>query len=479
MSSPLSKDDVRQARLRAIECGSSTTNEPAEKRPTLNSRHCLDLNSFNGLKNIMVGDNVTAEDMDRWYSQGFNFCEEPIWGLKQGHGGPCGILASIQAEILRELCFSGSSVMTTIPTCNTTQIIHIFSTVIVKVLKRASGGPSKITIVLPAESISKPISDLSSPNDFFLYEISDVDEAKRMIIDHMASFQSGCGVVIFLMSLILTRGVQTIRNDMDDEKNSMIGQFGHSSQDLINLLLSGRAASNVFDGIVPMGDGGLMLKGIMQPNDVGYLTQLEALRYCQVGSYYKVPSVPIWVLGSSSHFTTLFSLERAVNDESAEEKLLSRAQRAFKAADPDECGFITVEKLKEVLSELNISFVDDEIALARLRGHLQLDGGIIIWSTFWESISRLMTGTVLDDLFTVPKKTETEAVGTRERSDSDFARELQAEFDAPANNTTATAEKVPLSASLDFSNILGQFNSVTTLDEPADTRIRSDSDIAR
>ena len=36
----------------------------------------------------------------------------------------------------------------------------------------------------------------------------------------------------------------------------MIGQFGHCNQDLVNLLLTGRATSNVMDGEVPLGDSG-------------------------------------------------------------------------------------------------------------------------------------------------------------------------------------------------------------------------------
>ena len=78
----------------------------------------------------------------------------------------------------------------------------------------------------------------------------------------------------------------------------VIGNFGHCTQELMNLLLVGQATSNVFDGSMPLGgnggggdstnDGGnkddsLMLRGIPSRSTVGYLTQLEALRYCQVG----------------------------------------------------------------------------------------------------------------------------------------------------------------------------------------------------
>jgi hypothetical protein len=69
----------------------------------------------------------------------------------------------------------------------------------------------------------------------------------------------------------------------------VIGNFGHCTQELLNLLLVGQASSNVFDGSVPLGDStaaassdSVMLRGIPARAPVGYLTQVEALRYCQV-----------------------------------------------------------------------------------------------------------------------------------------------------------------------------------------------------
>lgn len=73
----------------------------------------------------------------------------------------------------------------------------------------------------------------------------------------------------------------------------------------MNLLLVGQATSNVFDGSMPLSGSGasgnasddlkkegggeeskedsMMLRGIPHRSTIGYLTQLEALRYCQVG----------------------------------------------------------------------------------------------------------------------------------------------------------------------------------------------------
>lgn len=36
---------------------------------------------------------------------------------------------------------------------------------------------------------------------------------------------------------------------MDDVKYTLIGVYGHSSQELVNLLLTGEAVSNIFDGV--------------------------------------------------------------------------------------------------------------------------------------------------------------------------------------------------------------------------------------
>lgn len=45
------------------------------------------------------------------------------------------------------------------------------------------------------------------------------------------------------------------------------------------------------------------LQGIANQSEVGFLTLLEHLRYCQVGTYLKNPCNPIWVLGSDTHLT--------------------------------------------------------------------------------------------------------------------------------------------------------------------------------
>jgi hypothetical protein len=116
--------------------------------------------------------------------------------------------------------------------------------------------------------------------------------------------------------------------------------------------------------------------------------------------------------------------------------------------------------------------INDETALARLRGHLQIDGEIILWSAFWAGISSLMMGKPLDELISIPDlgsggmmvvAPEGGAGGAegRVRSDSEIARALQAEIDGELTQAPANVVKTSSSgaSALDFSALFSGFGS--------------------
>ena len=131
-----------------------------------------------------------------------------------------------------------------------------------------------------------------------------------------------------------------------------------------------------------------------------------------MGSFYKTPSEPVWVVGSTSHFTVLFALDRKPITESRSALLFAAASRAFKQQDTDESGYIPKEKLSEVLKALappptansaaaaaqteyflpsGIAY--DAAAVSALTANLEMAGnGIILWTDFWRAVSRLMSG---------------------------------------------------------------------------------------
>lgn len=110
------------------------------------------------------------------------------------------------------------------------------------------------------------------------------------------------------------------------------------------------------------------MTGIDKQSQVGFITLMEHMRYCTVGSFFKSPKNPVWVLGSETHLTgtnknprnkpsinffvvVLFSTERRlVSAETQSEK----ARRVFKSFDPDGNNFISSTLLQDVLNSLDL-----------------------------------------------------------------------------------------------------------------------------
>jgi hypothetical protein len=152
--------------------------------------------------------------------------------------------------------------------------------------------------------------------------------------------------------------------------------------------------SNVFDNtLTPSGD--LLCRGVQSRPAIGYLSQLEAMRYCEVGGYYKTPRFPIWVVGSTSHFTVMFG-DAACLKETQSDRLVETCRRAFKAIDGgEENGFIPADKLATFFKSLDLDLPDHGVQT--LAATIEVHGaGIILWDDLWKHTSRLMTGATLE-----------------------------------------------------------------------------------
>lgn len=147
----------------------------------------------------------------------------------------------------------------------------------------------------------------------------------------------------------------------------------------MNLLLCGQAVPNVFDGRMDLG-GGMFLKGISTSVEVGFLTLLESLNFCKVGQHLKSPNLPIWVVGSESHYTVLFALDTSVQDENELEERESQIRKSFDAQDQSGGGgFISVEGFHQVLRETSIRLPQEKLDNL-------CNAGFIVWSEFWQVI---------------------------------------------------------------------------------------------
>ena len=152
-SPKLSKEELRKARLRAMgqsEDKSNLVTEGSQAEVISSERHMQPSTSWvvdNAISvkifDIIAFKDLPWEDMNRWFLQNFSFCSFPPFGLRQRQGGPCGVLAAVQAEIIREILFSPDhpNVSLEIPSAipKEANIIHL-AIALTRILHRASSN---------------------------------------------------------------------------------------------------------------------------------------------------------------------------------------------------------------------------------------------------------------------------------------------------------------------------------------------------
>ncbi|BFG40752.1 hypothetical protein CerSpe_270270 [Prunus speciosa] len=377
------------------------------------------------LFSMVFGAEVTKGILAQWSNQGIRFSPDPetSMGLVQHEGGPCGVLAAIQAFVLKYLLFCpaelgkvvpnmhhdmGSRTLSNSPCVASNNFASLTEDAKARALIRSMGeilflcGSNKRAVIatlsvigddterskdsLDDEVITKSLEGLSIESAADLHKVLRVntyttrESAFKRLQAVIPVFQSRMGALLFLISALLSRGLDLVQADRDDPSLPLVtAPFGHASQEIVNLLLCGQAVPNVFDGKMDLG-GGMSLKGVSRTVEVGFLTLLESLNFCKVGQYLKCPKWPIWVVGSESHYTVLFSLDTTVQDENELEGRESQIRKAFDAQDQSGGGgFISVEGFHQVLKETNVELPTEKVDLL-------CSTGFIVWSEFWQVI---------------------------------------------------------------------------------------------
>lgn len=223
-----------------------------------------------------------------------------------------------------------------------------------------------------------------------------VDLTKYLEDNFSTIFGTKYDILSFLYSVVLTKGPNRIVNERQDMEESLIDPIhGHGSQSLINLLLTGVATQNVFDGTKDL--CGLELEGIASQSQVGFLSFLECLRYLEVGDNLKCPVFPIWLLGSETHLTVLFSKDRRLVYPPS---LRDKAARKFKDLDPEDSGFVPTEKLRELMVGLDL--FAEEAYVDIMRDKIDPDNlGIILLPQFLDEFFPDTENSRPPDVFTM------------------------------------------------------------------------------
>lgn len=337
-----------------------------------------------------------------------NYC------LVQQGGGPCGILASLNGFIISRLIYN-PLILEKVKENQNENLVEYLNSVSkencwealiqsICIIIFQSCSESKYRIIQYKQNqvmeLSQQDEHYSSINkllvdqkkDIYYYvEYENIMDVYQFYYKRLkyGIFSNKSSLFSILLSVVSSRAPDQIRFDMDDFMTPLVGMFGHCSQELVNLFITGKAVSNVFDGIKILNDNGggntesLSLKGINKKSLLGYLTEHEALQYCKVGLNYKYPLYPIWIIVNKNHYKCSFSFNFTECILTASQEFTQVIQKAFEKFDTDNSGFIFDNQLENFLNEINLK--DYIFEVQKLS-----ENGIILWSDLKRSILNLM-----------------------------------------------------------------------------------------
>ena len=197
--------------------------------------------------------------------------------LKQNSGGPCGLFAALQAYILYRIDMS--------PDLNSTQILIESILDMVETIRPCY---LFITSINHKERILKYVAtnDRNEARDYLrVSKWYSLNDAAFLLI---ASIAMLLGPVWFRQYAIHDRFI------LEDNNTNIT---------FVLLCLSGEAIDNFHDGTAIA--GGLVIKGALKKQKFGILSNNSQNKYQKVGSFFRNPENPIWVLYYGMHFTVL------------------------------------------------------------------------------------------------------------------------------------------------------------------------------
>ncbi|CAB1427722.1 unnamed protein product [Pleuronectes platessa] len=313
---------------------------------------------------------VSASIFRRW-SQGFVFSENEHTALEQFEGGPCAVIAPVQAFLLKNIiynrecptgdrCQRGSRKQPCGQSPHTSTHTKTQSQSQTQDVPESSQPPKEQP---PTALAAEDLGFERFHSVIHKRTVMSVSELRDEVLSLHQTWGGCCGVLLFLYSVILTKGIENIRNEIQDTLEPLIDPVhGHGSQSLVNLLVTGHAVSNVWDGDREC--SGMKLHGIHKQASVGFLTLMESLRYCKVGAFLKSPKFPIWILGSETHLSVFFTKEISlVGPESPSEQ----ARRVFQSFDPEDNGFIPESLLEDVMKALDLVSEPEYVSLVKTK----------------------------------------------------------------------------------------------------------------
>ncbi|KAM4012236.1 putative ubiquitin carboxyl-terminal hydrolase MINDY-4, partial [Anomaloglossus baeobatrachus] len=241
------------------------------------------------LKRVLFGSCLRCFG-EEWKLQSFTFtsAEELKYGIVQKKGGPCGVLAAVQACMLKHLLFGKESDTSRLLQPSDPVRTSCLCKALADVLWRAGDGKEAIVTLSSGRQQFTPAGRYRADGileSLVLYNFREYEDLVTFLQQNINQFERGpFGCILLTVSVVFSRSVELIQQDFDVPTSCLVGAHAYCTQELVNLILCGRAASNVFNDVMELdsGNGNMtVLKGISCRSDIGFLSLFEHYNVCQ------------------------------------------------------------------------------------------------------------------------------------------------------------------------------------------------------
>ncbi|XP_053601653.1 inactive ubiquitin carboxyl-terminal hydrolase MINDY-4B isoform X5 [Plodia interpunctella] len=189
-----------------------------------------------------------------------------------------------------------------------------------------SGVEPKAVVALPSENTyvqhSSHYYQDGITEKLHFFEFKNMEDLQIFVKRYLYLFQieEGSGALLLLYSVILSRGCENIKKDLDGKLTNLVSSHVEGSINIVTLLLTGRATPYLHNGVLYVGDEdhyAMPQFGILSRSPVGLLVwyggedgSKSNINKQYPGSRLKTPAMPIWVTSCSGHYGLLFNTNR-------------------------------------------------------------------------------------------------------------------------------------------------------------------------
>uniref|UniRef100_A0A3B4DSA0 Deubiquitinating enzyme MINDY-3/4 conserved domain-containing protein n=1 Tax=Pygocentrus nattereri TaxID=42514 RepID=A0A3B4DSA0_PYGNA len=244
------------------------------------------------LRKILFGNTFHIFNYE-WKKSFFKFREPHSnlsYALEAERGGARAVQMAVQAHIIKYLLFK-RPVDSDLGEVGEKEQERALAAALADILWTAGEEHTATVSLVTPERCFTPHLDYKLDNfteKLQLFSFKKKEDTRKFIYEHIQCFneEGSHGVILFL--------------------------YIHSLTALLNLLMTGRASPNVFNGTLSYDEDGSPLPqplhGVLARSDMGYLHWSRE----QVGSMLKTPKLPIWVCNINGSYSVLFSPTRSL-----------------------------------------------------------------------------------------------------------------------------------------------------------------------